>query len=240
MLLKNYLRCEKRNFKKWYIYECSNCWNEKWYRYDKSSDEAKCNCDVKDKRVLNIFYKIRNKCNNPNNQRYHNYWWRWIKCEWNDSATFYNDVIAWYNKHVLMHWELNTSLDRINNDWNYCNDNCRWTTNDVQSNNKTSTRFITVWKRTQSMTNWANELWLNPWLVSQRINKLWWTELEALEITYREKLWSSPLVEFEWQTKTALEWCKINWIPSRTYHSRKQRWHNILVCVGLVPFKRKN
>lgn len=81
-----------------------------------------------------------------------------------------------YEKHLLKFWIKNTTIDRINNGWNYCKENCRWATMSEQNINRD--KFVQKW----SLLNKCNELWLNYKKVQQRINKLWWTEEKALQL----------------------------------------------------------
>ena len=54
------------------------------------------------------------------------------------------------------------SLDRINPNGNYEKSNCRWATQEQQSNNKRSSVFIDWNNKTQTITQWAKELGVNP------------------------------------------------------------------------------
>ena len=77
-----------------------------------------------------VFWDIKHRCNNPKAKYYHRYWWRWIKCLRNTFEDFYNDMYESYIGHVNEYglWMKYTQIDRIDNDWNYCKENCRWVT----------------------------------------------------------------------------------------------------------------
>lgn len=103
--------------------------------------------------IYKTWKHLKQRCNNKNNKDYHNYWWRWIsydpkrdKFEW-----FYEDMWNTYKEWL--------SIDRIDNNWNYCKDNCRWATNKEQANNR--------WNNLLLEYNWLS-LWLH-----ERWNKLW-------------------------------------------------------------------
>jgi len=84
------------------------------------------------KKILySCYYNILQRCNNTNNKRYKNRWWRWIKCEWGSFEEFYKDMWSYYKKWL--------SIDRKDNDWNYSKDNCRWATYKEQAINRRTT-----------------------------------------------------------------------------------------------------
>ncbi len=83
------------------------------------------------KRIYNVWRGMIQRCYNPNRTYYHNYGGRGISvCErWRTSfKNFFSDMGKMpTQKH---------SLDRIDNDGNYCKENCRWATYKQQANNK--------------------------------------------------------------------------------------------------------
>lgn len=76
------------------------------------------------------YYSLKRRCENSSDRKYHIYWWRWIKCEWSSLKDFISDMGDSFYAHIEEYWtgRKNCQIDRIDNNWNYCKDNCRWVT----------------------------------------------------------------------------------------------------------------
>jgi len=83
----------------------------------------------------NLWFKIKERCENPNCSSYHNYGGRGIvMCErWQIFQNFYDDMIVGYSKGL--------EIDRINNNGNYEPNNCRWVSHRVNTQNTRNTKL---------------------------------------------------------------------------------------------------
>lgn len=109
---------------------------------------------------------MRSRCNNPNNRAYKRYGGRGIKVckEWNNYWVFYD----WANENG---YEENLTIDRIDNDGNYCPQNCRWITLSEQQQTRSSCHMITHNGKTQNITLWAKEYGIARKTIRNRLEK---------------------------------------------------------------------
>lgn len=64
--------------------------------------------------------------------------YKWIKCERESFNDFKNDMYDEYLEHCKKYWEKDTTIERIDNKWNYCKENCRRATAYEQARNKSN------------------------------------------------------------------------------------------------------
>ena len=85
-----------------------------------------------------------------------------------------------YCEHAEKYWEKETTLDRIDVNWNYCKDNCRRATWYEQAQNKTTNNpVIYEWIRYGSTSMLAKKFWINRSTLNSRI-KNWWSIEKAV------------------------------------------------------------
>lgn len=88
-------------------------------------------------KLYKTYIRILWRCNNKNNPDYKYYWWRGITCERVSFEEFYKDMSPSYKPGL--------SIDRIDNDWSYSKNNCRWTDKFTQANNMRQTTVYKYW-----------------------------------------------------------------------------------------------
>ena len=112
---------------------------------------------------------MKYRCLDPNCKGYKYWGGRGIKIcpEWlgkNGFENFYAD---------MGERPAGKTLDRKNNDGNYCKKNCRWATSKEQNNNKRDNRLITYKNKTQTIAQWARELNLKYYIIYNRLRNGW-------------------------------------------------------------------
>ena len=131
-------------------------------------------------RIYKIFHSMNWRCKYSNTDSYNLYWWRWIKCEWDNFEEFYKDMGASYEEHVKQYWESDTTIDRINNDGNYCKENCRRATRKEQQNNRSCNKII-IYKWNEYTQQELCDYMKIPKYVFMTRRKLWWSVERAIE-----------------------------------------------------------
>lgn len=128
-------------------------------------------------KVYRTWSNMKRRCYDKNNKAYIRYGNkgitvcdRWLK----SFENFYEDMgEPPTTKHTI---------DRIDNNGNYEPSNCRWATQKQQNRNYSRNIDITINNKTHCLMEWC-EIYNRPYdLVRQRIKKLGWNPIHALQI----------------------------------------------------------
>jgi len=95
---------------------------------------------------------IKRRCLNKNEKNYKNYGGRGIKvCKnWMDFVGFYEDMASSYKQGL--------SIERIDNDGDYCKKNCEWISLEMQAKNKRGIVLLEYNGVKDTMMGWAKRL----------------------------------------------------------------------------------
>ena len=91
-------------------------------------------------RLYRIWAGVKDRCLNPRSKYWERYGGRGITIckEWTD------DYMSFHNWAIHNGYKDNLTLDRIENNGNYCPDNCRWATYEEQENNRSNNVLFDV------------------------------------------------------------------------------------------------
>jgi len=159
---------------------------------------------------------MRDRCSNPNGDKYHCYGGRGIKvCKrWlNSFDNFLVDLGERPGKEY--------SLDRVNNDGDYKPSNCRWATRSEQMSNKRTNRYITYKGDTKILKDWAESSGVHMTTIHNRIAR--GLPLEQVfskgraARSYNEK---SVLMTYKGKTMSMAQWARESGLSFSTINYR--------------------
>lgn len=140
---------------------------------------------------------MKGRCNNPGTTHFHRYGGRGIKYDprWEKFENFLKDMGTMPAPRM--------QLDRIDNEGDYCKENCRWATFTEQTRNrggKNPNRFYTFNGKTMCIVDWAKEIGITPASLRKRFDKGWPIEL-ALSPKRRDGDYSKRVINTEQPAK---------------------------------------
>lgn len=118
-------------------------------------------------RIYSIWQEMKGRCYNVNNTRYYRYGGRGITVcdEWK------------YNFEPFYQWAMKNgysddlTIDRIDNDSNYCPENCRWATIKEQCNNRSTNIVIQIGNAKKTLTEWCEIFELDSKIILARYHR---------------------------------------------------------------------
>ena len=169
------------------IFLCSYCGKEVERRIGNGHRDKSCGCvysklisdtltkhgsckNGKIDRIYEIWNGMNRRCCDEKDS---NYKWYGVKgiivCdEWK------NDYVKFRNWALENGYKDNLTIDRINNNGDYCPENCRWATQKVQQRNRGNNHLITYKGKTHCIAEWAEILGMKYQTLLRRINYSKW------------------------------------------------------------------
>lgn len=127
-------------------------------------------------REYRIWWDMNNRCLKPKTKRYESYGGRGIKVcsEWLNFENFFRDM---GHRPTPKH-----SLDRINNDGNYCKENCRWATAFEQTRNRRTNIYLLLEGEKMILKEVNKKLNISTNAIRNKVRKLKISHQEALDL----------------------------------------------------------
>lgn len=169
------------------------------------------------KRLKSIYKGMKMRCYNKNSVNYKYYGGKGIRIcdEW------LNDFESFYRWSIDNGYKENLTIDRLDGNKNYEPSNCKWSTKEEQSYNRSMSVKLTLNGETKHLTQWANELNIDKKILSWRYNNGWTDE----EILTRPRDFKEKKLTYNGETHSMSEWARILDIKVATISYRiKNGW----------------
>lgn len=133
-------------------------------------------------RIYDIWRSMRQRCYNPNTNRYKNYGGKGIKVcdEWRESFE------AFYEWAMANGYADNLTIDRKDTNGNYEPNNCRWVTMKEQQNNRLNNHLETYNGETHTIAEWSEITGIKMCTLWARLKKYGWSIEKALTTATRK------------------------------------------------------
>lgn len=196
-----------------------------------------------DSRLHVIYASMKARCYNKNSPSYKHYGARGITVcdEWTDKEVVrHHSTKGWlaFEKWALEDgYRDDLTIDRIDVNKGYSPDNCRWISQKGQQNNRRNNRLVTYKGKTQTLSEWCDELHLNYKTVSTRINNYHW----SVERAFEEAIGNVPdMATFQGRTQSIKSWCKELNISVFTVRTRLRSGWSIEKALGTRPRNKQS
>lgn len=154
-----------------YLGRCKEC-ILKWRKTEKELSMARIRDKKRWKQPRRWLYTCRRWINNRVTTGWNwRYLQHWIKNLWNSFEEFYVDMLDSFILHSDIYWIDNTTIERINNLWNYCRDNCKWATYKEQCNNISTNHIVNYKWKLYTISQLAELLWINYKYLWQKLKQ---------------------------------------------------------------------
>ena len=127
-------------------------------------------------RIYRIWKLIHSRCCNSNNPKFKNYGGRGITV----CSKWMDDFMAFQTWALSAGYDDSLTIDRIDVNGPYSPENCRWTNNLIQCNNKTDNVFLELHGERHTVADWSRITGIHVQTIRGRLKRGWPIEM-ALE-----------------------------------------------------------
>ncbi len=133
--------------------------------------------------LYRIWVEMQRRCYDEKSQSFKNYGGRGIEVcnEWQQSFSSFQ---AW---SLANGYSRELTIDRKDNDGDYCPENCRWVSRKVQANNNRRNRNISYNGVTKTIAQWAEQTGMQWHTLYNRIDRGWPIERALTEPVHKTK-----------------------------------------------------
>lgn len=128
-------------------------------------------------KLYEVWKSIKQRCYNPKHHAYKNWGGRGIKVcdEWKENFQAFYDwsYSNGYKEECQKSEKDKLTIDRINNDGDYCPSNCRWVNRTTQSRNKRVNKKIIYKNEEHCLVEWCEILNLYYQTINARLRRGW-------------------------------------------------------------------
>lgn len=175
-----------------------------------------------------VWAGMKLRCGNPRDAGYMNYGGRGVVvCDrWiNSFENFFADMGP---RPTPKH-----SIERIDNNGNYCPENCRWATRIEQARNKRRTIMLSYLGESKPLRVWCDELGIRPTTVARRIKLGWPAERALTDRIFPNR----QQITLDGKSQTLKEWCDEFGIAYSHARSRVRRGKTPQEAIAILRAK---
>lgn len=120
-------------------------------------------------KLYQVWLNMRRRCYEPTNKRWEHYGGKGIQVcgEWKD------DYLAFREWAMSNGYKKSLTLDRVDNDGDYCPENCRWADLKTQQNNTSRNRWVEFEGKKYTVSQLADRLGLTYTALLHRLDRGW-------------------------------------------------------------------
>ena len=122
-------------------------------------------------KLYRVWQRMKNATTNVNNQDYKHYGKKGVMV----CSEWFDNFLNFYNWSITNGYKEGLTIDRIDNNGNYEPNNCRWTTQKVQTNNYSKNILLEYDNEIHTIAEWAEIIGIKYTTLYNRLIKFKWT-----------------------------------------------------------------